>query len=426
MKKLLRRLEPQSVMAAVAAWFRQRIDAGPVVRVLDQKTVPVHRHSWIYLLGGAASFLFALQVASGSLLMLYYQPTEAAAHESVQRISSEVPYGWLVRSVHAWGADLFIAVVALHFTVKLFARAYRRPREMTWFTGIALLAAALAAGFSGYLLPWNELSYYATLVGTQIPGTLPVVGDAIVHVLRGGDQVTGDTITRFYAAHVTFLPLLTGAVMAGHVVLIQLQGMSLPIGTSDHEVRDQRPFFREFLLIDLCLWLILFGAIVTLAGLLPAGTGVKADPLKAAPAGIKPEWYFLFMFQTLKHVPEALGVLLFAVLAAFLVLLPLVDRKASRGEKCPGLTWLFVLLLAYAAAFEVLAIVAPGVASQADGEAVGWIPLGGVLVSLGLLWAVIGFLIYALLQLLRTNARIRQLSAPGQTESVEWRRVSRP
>ncbi len=230
---------------------------------------------------------------------------------------------------------------------------------------------ALAFGFSGYLLPWNELSYYATLVGTQIPGTVPVVGDSIVHFLRGGDQVTGDTITRFYAVHVMFLPLLIGVVTLVHVALIQMQGMSLPLGMSESDVRDQRPFFAEFLLIDACLWLILLGVIVTLAGLLPAEMGIKADPLKAAPQGIKPEWYFLFMFQTLKHVPETLGVLLFAVLGLFLVLLPLLDRPSSRGQKSSVLSWAFVALLAYAAIFEILAVLAPGVKSQPGAEAAG-------------------------------------------------------
>lgn len=419
MKKLLRRLEPERLGIAVAAWFRERIDAGPVFRLLDRKTVPTHRHSWIYVLGGAALFLFALQVASGSLLMLYYQPTQAAAHESVRRIAIEVPCGWLVRSVHAWGADLFIALVAMHFAVKLFARAYRKPRELTWITGMLLLAVALAAGFSGYLLPWTELSYYATLVGTQIPGTVPVVGDWIVHFLRGGDQVTGDTITRFYAVHVMFLPLLTGAVILGHVVLIQVQGMSLPIGMPDRQVRDRRPFFTEFLLTEVCVWLLLFGAIVTLASLLPAGMGVQADPLKAAPAGIKPEWYFLFMFQTLKHVPESLGVFLFALGGLFFLLLPLVDRKANRGEKCSGLTWMCVLLLAYALTFEILALLAPGVESHGEAEAARATPLAGVLVSLGLLWGVIGFLIYALLKLAGINTRFRQLSVRGATKSPD-------
>jgi cytochrome b6 len=316
---------------------------------------------------------------------------------------------------------LFIAIVALHFVVKLFARAYRKPRELTWITGMLLLVLALAAGFSGYLLPWTELSYYATLVGTQIPGTLPVVGDWIVHFLRGGAQVAGDTITRFYAVHVMFLPLLTGTVVLGHMLLIQVQGVSLPIAMPAEQVRDRRPFFTEFLLTELCFWLVLFGAIVTLASLLPAGMGVKADPLKAAPAGIKPEWYFLFMFQTLKHVPESLGVLLFAVGGLFLLVLPLVDRKASRGERCPGLTGLFVLLLAYALVFEVLALLAPGVQSHPETEAVRGTPLAGVLVSLGLLWAVIGFLSYALLQLVRLNTRFRLLSVRRAAESTVGR-----
>lgn len=418
MKKLLRRLEPARLGSAAAAWFRERIDAGPLLRLLDRKTVPSHRHSWIYLLGGAALFLFALQVASGSLLMLYYQPSAEAAHESVRKIATEIPCGWLIRSVHAWGADLFIACVALHFLVKLFARAYRKPRELTWFSGLLLLGLALAAGFSGYLLPWTELSYFATLVGTQIPGTLPVVGDWIVHFLRGGDHVTGDTITRFYAVHVMFLPLLTGVVIAGHAALIQVQGMSLPIGMPAGQVRDRRPFFTEFLLSEFCLWLVLFGTLVSLASLLPAEIGVKADPLKAAPPGIKPEWYFLFMFQTLKLLPESLGVLLFALGGLFLFAVPLVDRRASRGEKSPRLTGVFVLLLAYALVFQVLAVRAPGVESHAV-EAVRGTPLASVLVSLALLWAVLGFLVYALVQLVRVNTRFRRLSGRRAEQPVE-------
>jgi len=409
LKKLLRHLEPERLGSAAAAWFRERIDAGPLLRLLDRKTVPAHRYSWIYVLGGAALLLFALQVASGSLLMLYYQPTEAAAHESVRKIATEIPSGWLIRSVHAWGADLFIACVALHFLVKLFARAYRKPREMTWFSGMLLLGLALAAGFSGYLLPWTELSYFATLVGTQIPGTLPVVGDWIVHFLRGGDQVSGDTITRFYALHVMFLPLLTAAVMAGHTALIQVQGMSLPIGLPEERVRDRRPFFTEFLLSECCLWLLLFGTLVSLACLLPVGIGVKADPLKAAPAGIKPEWYFLFMFQTLKCLPELLGVLLFALGGLFLFLVPLVDRRASRNQRSPALTWLFVMLVAYALVFQTLAARAPGGPSH-SAEVVRGAPLAGTLVSLALLWTVIGFLVYALVQLVRVNRRFRQMS----------------
>ncbi len=233
MKKRLKNLTVETLRAATVSWFRQRIDLGPAIALASKKTVPMHRRSWIYLLGGAAMFLFGLQVASGCLLMLYYQPTEAAAHESVRRIMTEVPFGWLIRGMHVWGANLLIGVVIGHFLSVLFTRAYRKPRELTWISGTAMLLMALAFGFSGYLLPWNELSYYATLVGTDVPSVLPGVGDLIKHFLRGGAEVTGDTITRFYAAHVMLVPLTFALVLSIHLVLIQAQGMSLPLGMTE-------------------------------------------------------------------------------------------------------------------------------------------------------------------------------------------------
>jgi cytochrome b6 len=402
-------LDPARLGAATAAWFRERIDLAPILAVFDRKTVPAHRQSWIYLLGGAALFLFALQIASGALLMLYYQPGETTAYESVRKIATEVPSGWLVRSVHAWGADLFIATVGLHFVVKLFVRAYRKPRELTWLTGMVLLFLALAFGFSGYLLPWTELSYYATLVGTQIGGTVPVVADGLVHLLRGGGQVGGDTITRFYAAHVLWLPLMTGLTLLVHLLLVQLQGLSVPRGIPAGEVPDARPFFTEFLLLDACLWLLLLGTLVTLASLLPADLGAKADPLKAAPAGIKPEWYFLFMYQTLKHVPELLGLALFALGAVFFVLVPFLDRKASRGERGPGWTVLFAVLIAAAMFFEIWAWLTPGMESPTARDSAAASRVAPVIVTLALFWGLIGYLVFYLRQLLRQNTRLRML-----------------
>ncbi len=404
-------------------WFRERVDLGPVVVFAAKKTVPDHRHSWIYTLGGAALFLLGLQVASGALLMLYYQPGEASSHESVVKIMTEVPAGGLVRSVHVWGANFFVAVVVLHFLVKLFVRAYRRPRELTWLSGMVLLFLALGFGFSGYLLPWNELSYFATLVGTQIPGTIPVVGDWVVHLLRGGAYVTDDTLTRFFAAHVMLLPLALAPFLAMHLGLIQAQGMSLPLGMSKQKVKSERPFVSEFILIDGCVWLLGFGLIVTLAALVPAEVGIKADPLGQAPEGIQPEWYFLFMFQTLKHVPEMVGVLFFGLVAVFLLVVPFLDRKATREEKSPGFTAVFVLLAAYAAVFQLWAA-AGSLSSLAMIRAlIGFLvffprrvllafcnpDMAGSLLTLGLMWAVIGFLVFYLRQLLKENTRIREL-----------------
>ncbi len=369
----------------------------------------MHRHSWIYCLGDTAVFLFGLQVATGCLLMLYYQPTEASAHESVRRIMTEVPYGWLVRSVHVWSASFFIGTVWLHLLTVLFARAYRKPRELTWVSGILMLFVTMGSGFSGYLLPWNELSYYATMVGTQIPGTLPAVGDFLVRFLRGGDQMTGATITRFFAAHVMLAPVTMVLLLSMHVLLTRIRGVSLPLGMGRQDVNDRRPFFSEFLLIDACVWLALFGTIVTLAMLLPAEIGVKADALKPAPEGIKPEWYFLFMYQTFKMLPQTIGVALLALGGVFLLVLPFLDRGAVRGQKSRGLTALFAIGVAYVVVFGTLACISPGVERPHEKLAAETFSIPASLVSLTLLWLVIGFLVFYLRQLLKENTRVRKL-----------------
>ncbi len=401
------RVAPRPLPSRVAAWFRTRIDLEPAIALLRRQPVPVHRHSWIYTLGDALVFVFGLQVATGFLLLFYYQPTDASAYESVRRIMDEVPFGWLVRSMHVWGASLLAATVGLHLLTVLFAGAYRKPRELVWISGVLMLFVVIVSAFSGYLLPWNELSYYATRVGTQIPGKLPVLGLWLVHFLRGGDQVTGATITRFFAVHAMLAPVSLILLLWFHVLLSRVRGVSLPIGMSSRKVVDRHPFFSEFLLIDACLWLFLLGAIVSLAVVFPAGTGIKADPLQPAPAGIKPEWYFLFMFETLKQLPETAGILLFAFTAALLFVLPFLDRAAPQDRRSPVYTTVFVLWLAYAVTFQICAMVAPG--SEHGGDHGSVAASARALVSLGLLWSAIGFLIFYLRQLLRENTRVRRL-----------------
>ena len=390
-------------------WCRERVDLEPLLTVAARKSVPVHRHGWIYFVGGAAVFLFGLQVATGSLLMLYYQPTAEAAHESVRRIMHEVPYGWLVRSVHVWGAQAFIAGVGFHFVTTLLVKAYRRPRELTWLSGVGLLLLAVTLGFSGYLLPWNELSYYATLVGTQIPGSLPGVGGTLVRLLRGGDQVTGETITRFYALHVAIVPAALAIVLAFHLALVQLQGMSLPLGLPRTKVRDEEPFFGEFLLTEICLWLVLFGAIVTLAVYAPAEISRRADPLQPAPVGIKPEWYFLFVFQLLKWVPEQLGVLLLVIGTAFLFAIPFLDRRAAREDRSPWFAALVCAVLAAAAGLELRCLLSPSAEPAIEELVAETYRPAADSVWLLFLWLVIGFLVYGLQRLRQNNRRLRKL-----------------
>jgi cytochrome b6 len=303
-----------------------------------KKRVPIHRSTSFYFLGGMALFLLVIQVVSGMLLSLYYKPSPDQAFESVQAIMTEVDFGWLLRSVHSWGANLVIGVLFLHLLTTYIMRAYRRPRELTWVTGIVLLALFMAFGFSGYLLPWNQLAFFATRVGTTLVGVVPFIGDQLLLLARGGENVTGDTLSRFYALHVAILPLLTFGLLGLHLYLVQQHGMSIPdrvlrrYGSVDRV--PSMPFVPHFLLRDAVGWYLAMALLAALSALFPWELGEKADPFGSAPEGIKPEWYFLFMFQTLKKLPahiwgwegEMLGVVFFGLCGLLLIAVPFLDR----------------------------------------------------------------------------------------------------
>jgi quinol-cytochrome oxidoreductase complex cytochrome b subunit len=173
-------------MNGLRAWLDERIGLDELERLARHKQVPIHRHAVWYYLGGMTLFLFGVQVATGILLLFYYRPSAEEAYESVQFLMADVQFGWLIRSIHAWSANLMIFTLFLHMLSVLLLKAYRPPREVTWLTGVALFGLALAFGFTGYLLPWNTLALFATKVGTDIPGVLPVVGDFVRKLLRGG------------------------------------------------------------------------------------------------------------------------------------------------------------------------------------------------------------------------------------------------
>jgi cytochrome b6 len=318
---------------------------------------------WYYL-GGITLFFFIVQVCTGILLMLYYRPGAEEAFESVQFLITQVPFGWLIRSIHSWSANLMVAAAFLHLFSVFFLRAYRRPRELTWISGVILLVLAMAFGFSGYLLPWNKLAFFATKVGTDIAGSLPLVGGFMLRFLRGGDQVTGGTLSRFYGWHVAILPAITVGVLLLHLLLVQRLGMSVPpgeearrkaAGISDpsHGGR-QMAFVPNFLLRDLMAWTVALGVLAALAALFPWELGEKADPFAPAYANIRPEWYFMFMFQTLKYVPggevmgvefEAFAILAFMAGGLLLVLVPLLDRDglSPRGRSVVTVTGIAVV-----------------------------------------------------------------------------------
>ncbi len=345
-------------------WIDERVQLEGLVQFMGKKYVPQHRYSVWYYFGGVTLFLFLIQVVTGILLLLYYKSGEELAFESIQFIMSKVQFGWLIRSIHSWAANLFILAAMVHMFSVYFERAYRKPRELTWLTGMLMFFLGLGFGFSGYLLPWNELAFFATKVGTDIAGVVPLIGKPIMIFLRGGEDVTGATLSRFFGFHVAVFPGIFTVLLGLHLVLVQRQGMSEPLGMESMPLSDKKaiPFFPNFLLRDLLLWLIVLNILAILAVFFPWELGKKADPFAPAPAGIKPEWYFLFMFQTLKFIPakilfidgEVLGVLLFGIAGMLWVLVPFWDRKSSRGIHHRSITYIGIFVVGYIILLTIL------------------------------------------------------------------------
>ncbi len=350
-------------MEAAAAWLNDRLGLEPLFELAEHKTVPVHRYSIWYYFGGMTLFLFAVQVFTGILLLLYYRPSAESAFESVQFIMSEVNFGWLVRSVHSWSANLMIAVMFVHMFSVYLMKAYRPPRELTWVTGVLLFFLVLCFGFSGYLLPWNSRAFFATRVGTELPAVLPGIGNFVLRFLRGGENVTGATLTRFFGFHVAVLPAVTTFVLGLHVWLVQRHGMSVPPTLQGRPLPSEK-FVPNYILRDSMGWLVALGVLAALAALFPWELGVKADPFAPAPAGIKPEWFFLFAFQALKMLPahvgpidgDVLGVIVFGLAGLFWLLVPFFDRKPA-GERNPLFTVIGVVFIAFFAVMTILGYV---------------------------------------------------------------------
>ncbi len=344
-------------MSKFYQWINERLELDDAIKFAKKKRVPIFYGTVWYYLGGVSLFLFAIQLVTGILLVLYYQPGAETAFESVKFIVSKVEFGWLIREIHSWSANLFILFVFFHMFTVFFAKAYRKPREMTWITGMLLLVLGLAFGFSGYLLPWNELAYFATKVGSDIAGAIPWVGEFMLRVLRAGDEVTGATLTRFYGIHIAILPGIFTVLLAMHLMMVQFQGMSVPpeIEKIPEEKRKTIPFFPDFVLRDFMVWLIVLNIIALLAVFFPWELGQKANPLASAPAGIRPEWYFMFMFQTLKMIPahvlflegELFGVLLFGVGGLIWFFVPFLDKKSHMGIRSRFWTWFGIFLVVY-------------------------------------------------------------------------------
>ncbi|TLM64747.1 MAG: cytochrome bc complex cytochrome b subunit [Deltaproteobacteria bacterium] len=308
--------------------------------------LPRNVNVW-YTLGAVLLALFGLQILTGILLLIHYVPHADQAFASVQRITNEVPFGWLVRLLHAVGANVIVIALLLHMLSVLFMASYKGRREFTWLSGFGLFNLAMALCLTGYLLPWSQLSFWATTVATEAPGAIPVVGDLAREFLRGGATVGGQTLGRFFALHVVALPLALLGLIGLHLFCVKRRGISPPPFGSDYrsqelpaafvheEHRGGIPFFPNYVVKDaavICFFLALLLGIVFFAPNLffPPAAFEPADPF-VTPPRIKPEWYFLWAYQTLKIFPsELIGLGVQGAFMTLLALLPFLDRGPER------------------------------------------------------------------------------------------------
>jgi cytochrome b6 len=215
-------------MGKIYDWFEERLEIQSIADDITSKYVPPHVNIF-YCLGGITLTCFIVQVATGFAMTFYYRPTVTEAFASVEYIMTEVNFGWLIRSVHRWSASMMVLNMILHVCRVYLTGGFKKPRELTWVTGVALASVTVSFGVTGYSLPWDQVGYWACKIVTGVPDAIPIVGGLLVQVLRGGVSVGQSTLTRFYSAHTFVLPVVAAVLMLTHFVMIRKQGISGPL-----------------------------------------------------------------------------------------------------------------------------------------------------------------------------------------------------
>jgi quinol-cytochrome oxidoreductase complex cytochrome b subunit len=208
----------------LADWLDERIGWRSIWETVFKRKIP--RVNWLYTLGSATALAVINQGFTGILLTFYYVPTPDHAYDSVQYITTQVSAGWLIRGLHHWGASAMVLLSFLHMLRVIYLGSYKYPREVTWFTGVFLFLITIGFGFSGYLLPWDQKAYWATTVGTRIIAVIPIIGDGLLRVVRGGAELSPLTLTRFYGTHVWVLPAALILLLGIHLYLVISIGIS--------------------------------------------------------------------------------------------------------------------------------------------------------------------------------------------------------
>ncbi|RMF57915.1 MAG: cytochrome bc complex cytochrome b subunit [Calditrichaeota bacterium] len=345
-------------IAAIKNWF---VESFPfdlnVLKEISSEPIPNHLKRWWFAIGGTPLYLFVIQATTGIILTFYYVPDPAHAFNSVAHITTQVRFGWFIRSIHRWSAHLMVLTLLLHMMRVFLTSAYRRPRELNWMIGVGLLVTTMGFGFTGYSLIYEQLSYWASVVGTNIAQATPIIGGILANFIRGGPEVGPNTLTRFFVLHIGALPTIIVVLLALHVVQIRLHGVtrlrfredespavevslrvSAPVGpvrphggespTASEEARvkeESYPFYPDHFYTELIVGLTLTFILTILALVFPAHMGEPANPL-VTPEHIKPEWYFFAVFRWLKLTSFEVGVVGTMFFLLVLLVWPFIDR----------------------------------------------------------------------------------------------------
>ena len=294
---------------------------------------------WPHVFGSAALFLSINQVCTGILLAVYYVPSPDGAWQSVSYINGQVPLGNLIRGLHHWGASAMLVIVFVHMLQVFFWGAYKRPRQVIWVIGVFLLLVTMGLSFTGYLLPWDQKAYWATVVGTRIAGSIPMLGRYLTTLVRGGPNVGALTLTRFFGLHVLILPAILAGLIVFHISQVRQKGITAPWHRVGEEEATPKTglFYPDQVFRDVVVALIVLAALYAFALRLPAQLETIANPTSTGYTP-RPEWYFLPNFELLKHFPTSWGewgefvgaMVVPAVVVLLLLVLPYLDHNPER------------------------------------------------------------------------------------------------
>jgi ubiquinol-cytochrome c reductase cytochrome b subunit/cytochrome b6 len=345
-------------------WVQERIPIDiDSLKHFTSEPVPNHLKSWWWCLGGTAGYLFIVQVVTGILLTLYYVPAASEAYDSVQRIGTVVPYGWFVRSIHKWSSNLMIVAVILHMMRVFFTGAYRKPRELNWMIGIGLVGVTLFFGFTGYSLLYEQLSYWGITVAGNLTESVPLIGDQLARLLRGGETIGDNTLTRFFILHIGILPTVFTLLIFGHILLVRLHEVTAFEFKADAQ-RDPEsktfPLYPDHFLTELILALTLTILLTCLALIFPVELGEKANPLQT-PAHIKPEWYFYWTFRWLQLTGLQVAVISIGLMGFTALMWPFIDARIRRRNPASEISvWVGVAAVFFLIVLTLWEAMAPG------------------------------------------------------------------